>query len=163
MRNGIRTSPARRRRGGMRRSRGRRLLLYDQLIIDLLDAFDIFHNGLHCDSILFARRLALQSHRAPLNADRDVAITGGGESRLDLTQQERVFRLFLYPLPDLASRLLRLLLYLQSGWNPGSGDGRIDYDLVADAPDAFDVTSDLRRSILLLLRRHLAPKRDITV
>jgi hypothetical protein len=84
------------------------------LIIDLLDAFDLFDNGLHCDSILISRQFALQSHHAPLDADRDSAVTCGGESRLDFTKQERVFRPFLHALPDVASRFLRLLLYLYS-------------------------------------------------
>jgi len=133
------------------------------LIIHLLDAFDLFGNGLHCDSILIVRHFALQRHRAPLNADRDGAVTCGGESRLDLTKQERVFRPFLHTLPDVASRLLRPLLYLYSGWNPGPGNGRIDYDLVADAPDAFDFTRNFHRRVLLLLRGHFASQRDIAI
>jgi hypothetical protein len=56
------------------------------LIIDLLDAFDLFDNGLDCDSIFIPRHLALQSHNATINADIDAAVTRGGESRLDLTK-----------------------------------------------------------------------------
>src|SRR5262249_4287345 len=97
------------------------------------------------------------------NADRDVSVAGGGESRLDLTQQERVFRLFLHSLPDVTDCFLRLPLHLLTRWNSGSGHGRIDYDLVADAPDAFDFTGDLFRRVLLLLRRRLATQRDIAV
>src|SRR5262249_20477274 len=149
--------------GRRRRSRSWRLPLYYQLIIDLLDAFDLFDNGFHCDSIFILRRFAFQSPHARLDAGRDVAVTGGGESRLDLTQQERLFRLFLHPLSDIADGFLRLLLYLHSGWNPGSGHGRIDNDLVADAPDAFDFTGDLFRRVLLLLRGRLASQRDIAV
>jgi hypothetical protein len=84
------------------------------LIIDLLDAFDLFDNGLHCDSILILRHFALQRHNAPLDAERDGAVTCGGESRFALTKQERVFRPFLHTFPDVASRFLRLLLYLYS-------------------------------------------------
>jgi hypothetical protein len=133
------------------------------LIIDLLDAFDLFDNGLHCDSILILRHFALQSHSAPLDADRDGTVTCGGESRFGLTKQERVFRTFLHTFPYVASRFLRLLLYLYSRWDSGSGHGRIDYDLVADAPDAFDFTRNIHRRVLLLLRRHFASQRDITV
>src|SRR5882672_2530374 len=153
----------RRVRGTRRRSGGWLRLFYGQLIIDLLDAFDLFSNGLRCDSILFVRSFALQSHHPMINADPDGAVAGGGESRLDLTQQERVFRLFLYPLPNIADRFLRLPLHLLRGWNPGSGHGRIDYDLVADASDAFDFTGDLFRRALLLLRGRLATQSDITV
>src|SRR5262245_56541461 len=165
MRFGIRLAPSwrRRGRGGRRRSRSWRLPLYSQLIIDLLDAFDLFDNGLHRDSIFILQRFALQSHQAPVNADRDVSVTGGGESRLDLAQQERVFRLFLHPLPDVTDRFLRLPLHLLTGWNPGSGHGRIDYDLVADAPDTFDFTRNFIRRVLLFLSRHLTSKCDITV
>src|SRR5215475_9632712 len=114
MRFGIRMSPPWRRRGsgGMRRSRSWRLPFYSQLIIDLLDAFHLFDNGLHRDSIFIPQRLALQSHHTTVDADRDVSVTGGGESRLDLTQQERVFRLFLHPLPDVTDCFLRLPLHL---------------------------------------------------
>src|SRR5215510_2157980 len=160
---GMSLSWRRRRIGGMCRSRSRRLPFYSQLIIDLLDAFDLFDNGLHRDSIFIPQRFTLQSHHTPVNADSDVSVAGGGESRLDLTQQERVFRLFLHPLPNVTDRFLRLPLHLLTGWNPGSGHGRIDYDLVADAPDAFDFTGDLFRRVLLFLSRHLTSKRDITV
>src|SRR5262245_65790652 len=92
--------------GRRRRSRSWRLPLYHQLIIDLLDAFDLFDNGFHRDSILIVRRLALHSYHATIDADRDIAKTGCGESRLDLTQQERVFRPFLDALPDITYRFL---------------------------------------------------------
>src|SRR5262249_50915393 len=163
MRFGILMSPPWRGRGRLRRSRGWRLPFYSQSIIDLLDAFDLFDNGLHRDSIFILQRFSLQSHHTPVNADRDVSVTGGGESRFDLTQQERVFSLFLHSLPDVTDRFLRLPLYLLTGRNPGSGHGRIDYDLVADAPDAFDFTGDFFRRVLLFLSRHLTSKRDITV
>src|SRR5262245_33539008 len=95
---GIRMSLSRRRRGGMRRSRSWRLPFYSHLIIDLLDAFDLFDNGLHRDSIFILQLFALQSHHTPVNANRDVSVTGGGESRLELTQQERLLRPLLPPL-----------------------------------------------------------------
>src|SRR5262245_19267555 len=116
------------RRGRNCCSRSRRWDFYSQLIIDLLDAFDLFDKGLYCDSILVVRRFAFQSHRALLNVDLDVAVPGSGKTSLDLTQQDRVFGPFLHPLPDVADRFLRLPLYFLSGRDPGPGHGWIDYD-----------------------------------